>query len=423
MPDVSQIGLPEVAHASTLRGGKTAASASLDYGGSMARRRYQTGRVFVRGKKNPVFVGRWREDVILQDGSVQRVYKSAILGAKSVIRTEREALRRLHDEYLVRINAREYRAGRIVTLRDFAETWQKQVLVHKKPSTIKAAKSHLKIHILPILGAVRLDELSRERQQSFSTCLVGKVSRKSVLNVLGTLSTMLATAKEWKYVCEPLTISSLVLPEAPLRPAARFFSGEEAKQIIAAASDPYRSMFAIAAMTGLRAGEILGLQIDDLDFERRVLHIRRSAWCGKLQTVKSKSSRAPLPMPDALSEIIRQYLTTWRPNPAKLLFINRLGRPFSANKVVQKGLWPILENLKIEHCGLHAFRHTHTSLLFDVGAPPTVAQAQLRHSDPRITLGIYGHTIGDSHRSAVEKVAQILRPDAPKTESTGEWIQ
>jgi integrase len=213
------------------------------------------------------------------------------------------------------------------------------------------------------------------------------------------------------------------LPESPLRPAARFFSGGEAKKIIAAADDPYRTMFAIAAMTGLRAGEILGLMLEDIDFDRRLLHIRRSVWCGTVQTVKSKSSRAPLPMPDALSEILRHYLETWRPNPAKLLFVNRLGRPYNANKVVQRGLWPILEKLGIEHCGLHAFRHTHTSLLLEVGASPAVAQAQLRHSDARITLEVYGHAIGDSQRNAVEKVAQILRPDAPKLETTGEWIQ
>jgi integrase len=77
------------------------------------------------------------------------------------------------------------------------------------------------------------------------------------------------------------------------------------------------------------------------------------------------------------------------------------------------GLWPVLDELGIKHCGLHAFRHTHTSLLLAVGASPTVAQAQLRHSDARITLGIYGHVIGDSQRNAVERVAEILRSDAP----------
>jgi hypothetical protein len=47
----------------------------------------------------------------------------------------------------------------------------------------------------------------------------------------------------------------------------------------------------------------------------------------------------------------------------------------------------------------------------------------MRHSDPRITLEVSSHVIGDSHRNAVEKVAELLRPDAPKIESSGAWIQ
>ena len=100
--------------------------------------------------------------------------------------------------------------------------------------------------------------------------------------------------------------------------------------------------------------------------------------------------------------------------------INRGGRPYNATKVVQKALWPVLDKLKIERCGLHAFRHTHSSLLLETGASPTVAQAQLRHSDPRITLGIYGHVIGDSQRNAVDRVAEILDPNGPKSVSSGQ---
>ena len=116
-------------------------------------------------------------------------------------------------------------------------------------------------------------------------------------------------------------------------------------------------------------------------------------------------------------------MESWTPNPLRLIFANRIGRPYSANKLVQRKLWPILDSLKIRRCGLHAFRHTHSSLLIELGAPPTVAQEQLRHSDPRVTLGIYSHVIGDSQRNAVEKLAELLRPDAPKSDSAGQYIQ
>jgi integrase len=412
---------------------KAAEPAGL-YGGSMARRRYQKGRVFLRGVKKRVWVGRWRDDIVQPDGSVQRVERSVILGPeceftigkngreKKILVTQKMAQRCL-DPILARINAPEYRPVRTATLDDFAERWRAEVLAHRKPATIKAANSHLRHHVAPYLGRRRLDEIGQEIQQSFVTDLAKRVSRKTVVNILGTLSSILRTAKRWGYICESVKFGELVLPAEPVKRAPAYFDAEQARQIIGVASQPYTSMFAIAGMTGLRAGELLGLLVDDLDFERRLIHVRQSVWCGKFQTVKSKASRAPVAMPEALALMLKTYLASWNPNPARLLFVNRAGRPYNATKVVQRGLWPVLDKLKINRCGLHAFRHTHTSLLLAVGAPMPAVQTQLRHSDPRITLAVYGHVIGDSQRNAVEKVAEILRPDALKSESTGEWIQ
>jgi integrase len=171
--------------------------------------------------------------------------------------------------------------------------------------------------------------------ESYVTLLSQKVSRKTVLNVLGTLSSMMRTAKSWGYCTQPLTTSELALPADKIRKQTRFFSGEEARKIITLASDPYRTMFAIAAMTGLRAGEVVGLQKRDLDLERRVIHVERSAWYGRVQTVKSKASRAPVAMAEALVTMLKEYLATWRSNPEGFLFLNRNGRPYAANKVVE----------------------------------------------------------------------------------------
>jgi integrase len=95
----------------------------------------------------------------------------------------------------------------------------------------------------------------------------------------------------------------------------------------------------------------------------------------------------------------------------------------AANERQQSRAEKAMDALKIPRCGLHAFRHTHSSLLVEGGAPVSVAQAQLRHADPRITLGIYSHVVGNSQRDAVKKLAAILRPNAPKLKPDGKWIQ
>jgi integrase len=82
-----------------------------------------------------------------------------------------------------------------------------------------------------------------------------------------------------------------------------------------------------------------------------------------------------------------------------------------------------ISQLKIPRCGLHAFRHFHSTMLLELGAAPQVAQAQMRHSDPRITLEVYSHVVPDSQRKAVEKVAEILDLIGPNSEDAREWIQ
>jgi integrase len=156
------------------------------------------------------------------------------------------------------------------------------------------------------------------------------------------------------------------------------------------------------------------------------LFIRRSVNRGNVQSVKSKASLRPLPIPNALAEILKDHLRTWTENPQRWLFANQRKSPFAADKVVMFKLWPILDALQIPRCGLHAFRHFHSTMLLELGAAPQVAQAQMRHSDPRITLEVYSHIIGDSHRIAVDKVAEVLNvldPVGPKQDLSGEWIQ
>ncbi len=114
-------------------------------------------------------------------------------------------------------------------------------------------------------------------------------------------------------------------------------------------------------------------------------------------------------MPDPLLVRLQAYLRdVWKPNTDNLLFPTRNGKSYCQSHVVQEKLWPILDRLGIPRCGLHAFRHTHSSLLVDMGAPVSVAQAQLRHEDPSVTLGTYSHVLGDSQREYAEKVAELL---------------
>jgi hypothetical protein len=211
----------------------------------MARRRYQDGSLFLRGKeKKQKWIGRYREDVVEADGSIKRTRHSIVLGTKVELPTERLARRRL-DEILSRVNSPEYRPGRISTVKEFAEWWKTQVLIQHKPSTVRAGQAHLRCHIVPQLGKLKLDEITLERQQVFVTRLSRTVSRKTVLNVMGTLSSLLNRARKQQYFASSVKIGDLAMPDAGAAEEPRCFNPEEVRQIIRLAEEPFRTMFRV----------------------------------------------------------------------------------------------------------------------------------------------------------------------------------
>jgi hypothetical protein len=74
----------------------------------------------------------------------------------------------------------------VATVAEFSERWKEQVLIQRKPSTRKATESHRVAYILPRLGKLRLDDLGVENQQMFVGYLSERVSRKTVVNIVGT---------------------------------------------------------------------------------------------------------------------------------------------------------------------------------------------------------------------------------------------
>jgi integrase len=297
---------------------------------------------------------------------------------------EREAA-----SFLARVNSLDYRPVKRVTFSDFSEIWTKQVSDLLKPSTARVMASHLRFHLVPAFGSMRLNEIGQEQVQAFVGKLAKGRSRHTILNVLGALASVLSMARKWGYE------------------VAGF---KQVRAILALAAEPWRTIFALAAMTGLRPGEVLGLSIDDLDFDQKLLFVRRSAWYGQLISPKNARSVATVPLPGPLVQILTSYLASWRPNEKRLLFPNRRNNPHSENKVVQKRLWPILDTLSIPRCGMHAFRHGHGSLMHSSGASLKVTQAQLRHADASTTSRYYLHVVDSEQRDAAEKVARILCP-------------
>jgi integrase len=216
-------------------------------------------------------------------------------------------------------------------------------------------------------------------------------------------------AKAWGYATGSISLSDPTLPRDGIKKEQRCFTAEEIGRVISAAPEPFATIWALTAVLGLRVGEVLALRVSDLDFDRKLIRVRQSldSATRKVQACKSHTSSADVPMPPQLEIRLLRHLAKG-PSETGLLFSNRSGRPYSANKLREKQLHPILRKLGIPRGGFHAARHGATSEMMANGVAPTVVQKQMRHSDARITLGIYGHVVGDAQREAVEEHAERI---------------
>ena len=320
----------------------------------------------------------------------------------------------LFQPYLDRVNAEgklQPKSG--MTLEQFVKEWRSSVAVNLKGSTTRAAESHLRAHIIPKLGSLPLTDMNTKTVQSFVAYLAtGGRSKKTVENVLLTLSSILRVAKSWVavdarssacYACGGFTLADITMPREGVKKEQRCFTDEEVGKITAAAPEPFRTILSVTSVLGLRIGEVLALRVSDLDFARKIIRVRQSvdAATRNVQAVKSQASSADVPMPTQLEARLRSHLKK-HDGKSELLFVNRRARAFSANKLREKQLHPLLVKLGIPRGGFHSMSHGAASALLADGATPAVVQRQLRHSDPRITLGIYGHVMGNQQRDAVE---------------------
>jgi|SRR5690348_6016431 len=204
-----------------------------------------------------------------------------------------------------------------------------------------------------------------------------------------------------------VTLASLTLPGDKGSTETPYIRSQDAPRIVAASKEPYRTIFTLAWSAGLRAGELLGLTIGDLDFERKLIFPRKQAddRTRSLRDLKTRSSTAPVAMIPEVESVLRAYIAVAK--PTGLLFPNRRGRPRKRAYVVKFGLKPVLKKLGLstKGIGLHAFRHGLGTALSNSKVSPKVVQQILRHADIKTTFRYYVHADTDVQRKALESVA------------------
>jgi integrase len=288
--------------------------------------------------------------------------------------------------------------GSDLNLRAFVDAWWKPYLQRKgvKPSTRRNYDSILELHILPVFGELRIDEVVPLHVERFiQTKVESGLSGKTVRNLLLVLQGIMS-----------LALDNDLIDRSPIRNRHKptvdkhekpIWSPAQLLNILSAAPTGLRAFFDCVALTGTRLGEVLALKWKHVDLERRILRIEHSLWRGQLLSPKTTASTRDIPLGSALNETLGNHReNTLHRGPDDFVFCKKDGSSLDPDVLRKDALYPILDRLGIPRkkgaSGFNTFRHSAASIVNEQTGNLKLAQKFLGHSTIKMTADIYTHT-------------------------------
>lgn len=198
----------------------------------------------------------------------------------------------------------------------------------------------------------------------------------------------------------------------------RAMSVDEQKRFLEMAKDSsYFNQYSFVLQTGLRTGELTALKWSDVDFENKVLHIRRTMdfrnneW--KISTTKTKNGKRDVPLTQKAIEILLNLKKDNRKTNVipmeyhDLVFLSKNGKPI-LNSAYNMILRRICEKSGIEKFSMHELRHTFATRCIQAGMTPKTLQGILGHANISTTMDIYVHVTEDSKSREIKSVESML---------------
>jgi integrase len=199
---------------------------------------------------------------------------------------------------------------------------------------------------------------------------------------------------------------------------AMILSPQQAFSILVTLAEPERTLTLLAAATGLRISECLGLQWQDVSFVESLIHVRRTWTCGEVGRPKSKASQASVPLHPLLAEFMQEWKNATSYSQAEdwvfASFKLKGRQPRVANMLVADHLRPaavkvgVLTKGQDVRFGFHTLRHSLASFLVRTKTDPKTVQALLRHSDVKTTLQLYAHSISADRMAAQGEMLEAI---------------
>jgi integrase len=277
-----------------------------------------------------------------------------------------------------------------------------------KLSTQQRYRRTLDKHLLSAFGDSCLCDIrTLEMQQFVLQKMAGGLGWECADHYRNLMSKIFITAKKWGFFAGDNPAIGVELPEKKAVREKHVLLPNQIPPLLAALSEPVRTMVLVGVLTGLRIGEILALRWRNVDFRSGEIRVEQACYRGLIGTPKTKGSRRTLPMPESLKDELKR-LSEKSASGEHLVFQTRNGTPFSDTNLLHKHLKPVGRKLGMPWLNWHTLRRTHATLLQHAGASLKEAQAQLGHSKMSTTLEIYTISIPAAQRQAVENLSDLV---------------
>ena len=346
-------------------------------------------------------------------------------------RTRREA-EAARAKIVHEFNTGTYVEPNAITLSDWVhDHWLPTVQSRVKPSTFDSYRRNLELHVLPGLGGRQLRQLAPAMLNRLYADLLadgnhkkdGGLSAKTVRYIHTILHKALTDA-----VDSDLVATNVAARAKPPRPRARlaseiaFWEPPELRAFLQAVrGHRLETAWHVAAMTGMRRGEVLGLRWKDLDLNASRISVRQALVSVGYEIITSspKNHQARAVDLDASTvDHIRRHRQRQQDDRDEwgtdyqdrdLVFCKEDGTPIHPHTFSQ-AFERLVAKLPLPRIRLHDLRHTHATIAVMAGVPVKVISERLGHETPAFTLKQYAHVIPGMQAEAAETVARLVHP-------------
>jgi integrase len=279
-------------------------------------------------------------------------------------------------------------------------------------TTIRQYKAHINLHIVPLIGVSKLSRLTTPAVNAFVDQLLSNGrSRDMARRVLCSLSAIVAEAKR-----RGLVATNNVRDASPIKKTKRGESRpemptrDELKAIIQATDDQNRPFILTAVFTGLRGSELRGLNWEDIDLKKGILHVRRRVdRFNQFGPPKSAAGTRDIPLTPTLLKTLREWRLACPIGESGLVFPTGAGNVESHGNILSRLFWPLQlragvvnmvdgtdeegRAIKVPDAkySLHALRHAAAALWIEQGLSPKRIQTLMGHASIGQTFDCYGY--------------------------------